>query len=246
MKEQLIFGLHAVTAVLKHHPERIKRLQLQEGLREQAVIRLINQAKALHLSIEPVKKQTLDKLTQNAVHQGIVAFCSPVKAWDEVDLLMHIKTLPKPPFLLFLDGVQDPHNLGACFRSALAAGVDAIVVPKDKSCHLTPVVHKVAVGAADILPFVQVTNLVRCMEQLKEQGVWFVGAEMQDAKPLYEIDLTGPIAWVLGAEGKGLREGTKKHCDHLAFIPMNAAVESLNVSVATGICLFETVRQQSS
>jgi len=161
-------------------------------------------------------------------------------------LFSYLDNLDRPAFLLCLDGVQDPHNLGACMRTALAAGVDAIVVPKDKSCGLTPIVHKVAVGAADILPFVQVTNLARCIESLKEKGVWFIGTEMQGGKSLYEIDLTGSIAWVLGAEGQGLRENTKKHCDHLAFIPMSGMVESLNVSVATGICLFETVRQRSA
>jgi len=244
MKEQLIFGLHAVSAVLSHKPERIKRLHVQEGLREKALSVIIDQAKAQRLSIEFVKKTTLDKLTQQAVHQGIVAFCLPTETWDEVTLLAHLETLDKPAFLLLLDGVQDPHNLGACIRTALAAGVDAIVVPRDKNCGLTPTVYKVAVGAADILPFVQVTNLTRCMEMLKEKGVWFVGTEMQGGQSIYTMDLTGSIAWVLGAEGQGLRENTKKHCDYLAFIPMSGQVESLNVSVATGICLFETVRQR--
>lgn len=245
MKEQLIFGLHAVSAVLAHKPERVKRLHIQEGLREKALTTIIDQAKAQHLSIEFVKKITLDKLTNQAVHQGVAAFCLPTETWDEVDLLAHLEHLIKPPFLLFLDGVQDPHNLGACIRTALAAGVDALVVPKDKNCGLTPAVYKVAVGAADVLPFVQVTNLARCMETLKEKGVWFVGTEMQGGKSIYTMDLKGSIAWVLGAEGQGLRENTKKHCDHLAFIPMSGMVESLNVSVATGICLFETVRQRS-
>lgn len=238
--------MHAVSAVLAHKPERIRRLHIQEGLREKAVSAIIDQARAQQLSIEFVKKSTLDKLTQDAVHQGVAAFCVPTEIWNEVDLLLHLETLDKPPFLLFLDGVQDPHNLGACMRTALAAGVDAVVVPKDKNCGLTPTVYKVAVGAADILPFVQVTNLARCMESLKEKGVWFVGTEMQGGKSLYQMDLKGSIAWVLGAEGQGLRENTKKHCDHLAFIPMSGLVESLNVSVATGICLFETVRQRGS
>lgn len=244
MKEQLIFGLHAVSAILAHKPERIRRLQIQEGLREQSLTVMIGQAKAQGLSIEFVKKITLDKLTQDGVHQGVAAFCVPTEVWNEVDLLQHLDTLEKPAFLLFLDGVQDPHNLGACMRTALAASVDAIVVPKDKNCGLTPTVYKVAVGAADILPFVQVTNLARCMESVKEKGVWFIGTEMQDGKSIYQMDLKGSIAWVLGAEGQGLRENTKKHCDHLAFIPMSGLVESLNVSVAAGICLFETVRQR--
>ncbi len=245
MKEQLVFGLHAVTAILVHKPERVRRLQLQENLREKAMISLIDQAKTQHLSIEFVKKATLDKLTQDALHQGVVAFCVPIETWSEVDLFSYLDHLNRPAFLLCLDGVQDPHNLGACMRTALAAGVDALIVPKDKSCGLTSVVYKVAVGAADILPFVQVTNLTRCMETLKEKGIWFIGAQMQGGQPIYDMDLTGSIAWVLGAEGQGLRDNTQKHCDYLAYIPMSDLVESLNVSVAAGICLFETLRQRA-
>ena len=249
MKGQLLFGYHAIAALLQHKPERLRLLQVQEGLREKHLTDLINQAKHHHISIESVKKATLDKLSHNAVHQGVIAHCQAAPVLDEVDLTQLLDDLEQAepaqhPFLLFLDGVQDPHNLGACLRSALAAGVHAVVVPRDNSCGLTPIVHKVAVGAADIIPFVQVTNLSRCIKSLQQRGIWFVGAEMQGGKPLYDVDLTGPIAWVLGAEGRGLRENTKKHCDHLAYIPMSGAVESLNVSVATGICLFETRRQQ--
>lgn len=245
MKGQLVFGFHAIHTILQHKPERIRLLQVQEGLREQHLTALLNGAKQQGISIEKVKKTTLDKLSNNAVHQGLIAHCQAVQALDEVALNQLLDELDRPPLLLFLDGIQDPHNLGACLRTALAAGVHAVVTPRDKSCGLTPIVHKVAAGAAEILPFVQVTNLGRCMKELKQRGVWFVGAEMQGGQPLYDIDLSGAIAWVMGAEGRGLRDKTKQLCDYLAYIPMNAAVESLNVSVATGICLFETCRQQT-
>lgn len=244
MKTVIVFGHHAIQALLQHHPEQIRKLQYQESMRDSGLLALLKSAKQQGISVEISKKQTLEKLTNGANHQGLVAHCVEQAAWQEVDLLAFLQGLEKPAFLLLLDGVQDPHNLGACLRSAYAAGVHAVIAPKDRSVGLTPVVRKVACGAAELLPFVQVTNLSRTMKDLKALGVWFVGAEMQQGEPLYNIDMTGSIAWVLGAEGKGLRENTKKHCDYLGYIPMPNPMESLNVSVAAGICLFEVVRQR--
>jgi len=168
----------------------------------------------------------------------------PAGVKSESDLSEILRSLAEPPFLLLLDNVQDPHNLGACLRSADAAGVHAVIVPKDRSVSLTPVVRTVACGAAEKIPFVQVTNLARTMDQLREAGVWLVGTAGEATQNLYEIDLTGPLGIVMGAEGSGLRRLTRERCDFLARIPMLGSVESLNVSVATGVCLFEAVRQR--
>ncbi len=163
---------------------------------------------------------------------------------DEAFLFSLIEKTTAPPFLLILDNVQDPHNLGACLRSADGAGVQAVIIPKDRSVHLTDTVRSIACGAAEHIPLVEVTNLARVLDQLKDQGVWLVGTADQAPKSLYELDLTGPLALVMGSEGKGLRRLTAEKCDFLASIPMYGKVESLNVSVATGVCLYEAVRQR--
>ncbi len=167
-----------------------------------------------------------------------------VRNYDEEDLFHILEKSDKPAFLLILDGVQDPHNLGACLRTANAAGVQAVVVPKDRSVYITPTVRTVACGAAEKTPLVRVTNLARCLDRLKKAGVWLVGTADQSEKSLYEIDLKGPLALVMGAEGTGLRWLTADKCDFLAMLPMAGTVESLNVSVATGVCLYEAVRQR--
>lgn len=167
----------------------------------------------------------------------------PIPSLDEHDL-MRIVAETEIPFILILDCVQDPHNLGAILRTADGAGVHAVVAPKDKAVGITETVRRVSVGAADHVPFVQVTNLARTMEQLKEAGVWFVGTSDRAEKTLYELDLRGPLALVLGAEEKGMRRLTEENCDFLAKLPMAGKVECLNVSVATGVCLFEAVRQR--
>ncbi len=242
--KQFIFGWHAVEALLKNQPDRITQLMLQAARHDKKTETLQSLAKKHCIDVDVVDKQTLDRLTQEATHQGVVAICQPAKPYSEADLSLLLQNLDVPPFLLILDGVQDPHNLGACFRSADAAGVHAIIAPKDKSVGLTPVVSKVASGAAEIIPFVQVTNLVRTVEELKEQGIWIYGAAGEAEKTLYETDLSGPLAIVMGAEGSGLRRLTREHCDGLIKIPLFGSVESLNVSVATGIFLFEATRQR--
>jgi 23S rRNA (guanosine2251-2'-O)-methyltransferase len=183
-------------------------------------------------------------MAHEANHQGVIAFCQSTESYSEDDLQALLEGLDVPPFLLILDGVQDPHNLGACFRSADAAGVHAIIAPKDKSVGLTAVVSKVASGAAEAVPFVQVTNLARTLEILKEMGIWVYGAAGEAEQTLYQADLRGPIAIVLGSEGEGLRRLTRERCDVLLKIPMHGSVSSLNVSVATGIFLFEALRQR--
>ena len=242
-KQFFIYGLHAVHALLEKEPGRITHLHIQKGREDQKMTALISIANQCGIGIESVSRQTLDKLTHDANHQGVLAYCKQASVYQESDLKDIITRASVSPFFLILDGVQDPHNLGACFRSADAAGVHAIIAPKDRAVGITPIVSKVASGAAEIVPFVQVTNLVRAMEILKEQGVWLYGASAQAQLSLYQANLTGPVGIVLGAEGVGLRRLTEAHCDFLINIPMLGSVSSLNVSVAAGVCLFERVRQ---
>jgi 23S rRNA (guanosine2251-2'-O)-methyltransferase len=179
-------------------------------------------------------------------HQGVMALCSPGETYDESFLLKLAEEKGRDAFFLMLDGVTDPHNLGACLRAADGAGVQAVIVPKDNSVGLTPVVSKVACGAAETMPLVMVTNLTRTLEKLQQQGAWVVGTTGEAEQLIYDIDLTGPMVLVMGAEGPGMRQLTQKQCDFLAKLPMAGEVSSLNVSVATGICLYEVVRQRSS
>jgi 23S rRNA (guanosine2251-2'-O)-methyltransferase len=242
--KQFIFGLHSVEALLQNQPERVIRLYVSQERSDKKIESLVGIAKKLGISIEQVSRQELDRLTQESNHQGVAAFCSRARTYAENDLKSLLRNL-EVPFVLILDGIQDPHNLGACFRSADAAGVHAIIAPKDKSVGLTPVVSKVASGAAETVPFVQVTNLARTMEELKELGIWIYGAAAEATQTLYQAELSGPAAFALGAEGAGLRRLTREHCDVLLKIPMYGSVSSLNVSVATGIFLFEAVRQRA-
>ena len=242
--KQFIFGLHSVQALLQKHPERIERLCVAQERHDQKMEALITHAKQQKISVSHMSRQELDSMTDEANHQGVVAFCTKPQLHNENDLKALLENLTEPAFLLILDGVQDPHNLGACFRSADAAGVHAIIAPKDKSVGLTATVSKVASGAAENVPFIQVTNLARTLEMLKESGIWIYGAAGEAGQTLYQTDLSGPIALVLGAEGTGLRRLTREHCDVLVKIPMFGLVSSLNVSVATGIFLFEAVRQR--
>lgn len=244
-KKEFIFGFHAVTALLQKSPERILQLYKQEGRQDKRLETLLELAKDQHIPIQTVTKIKLDKWTEDALHQGLLveAKCLPPKT--EQALLRLITHLEKSAFLLLLDEVQDPHNLGACLRSANAAGVDAVVIPQDRSSPVTPLVRKISAGAAEVTPVITVTNLANTMEKLKKSGIWIYGLEGTAETSLYEANLKGSVALVLGAEGKGLRDLTKKRCDGLLAIPMQGSVESLNVSVAAGICLFEVLRQRS-
>lgn len=240
------YGIHAVTSVLENNPERIKQLWVLEGREDKKIQHLLVLAQGAGLRPQIVSAKTLDKLLPDARHQGVIAQIPAQAVYTENDLPEILaRAMPKPLFLV-LDGVEDPHNLGACLRSADAAGVCAVIAPKDKAVGLTPVVRKVASGAAETVPFVQVTNLARTLAWLKEQGVWLYGLAGEAEQSLFQADLTGAAALVMGAEGAGLRRLTRDHCDYLIKIPMIGTIESLNVSVATGISLFEAVRQRQA
>lgn len=244
----LINGIHAVESALKNDPDNITQVWIAENKRNQRIKELINHAQKRGLVAHRSDPASLDKLAKTHQHQGVVAEYNAPKAYDENDLIDLLSTINgnsnKTPLLLVLDGVTDPHNLGACLRTAEGAGVDAVIAPKDNAVGLTPATRKVASGAAETMPFVQVTNLVRTMEKLKKEGIWFIGTSDKSDGDLYTFDFKTPSAIVMGAEGKGLRRLTEEHCDALVSIPMAGQVSSLNVSVATGVCLYEVVRQR--
>jgi len=241
-----IFGIHVISSVLENDPARLKKIIVDGKRHDEKLQNILQLAQRAGVPIEHVDKQCLEKIVGSVIHQGVVAEAKPRKSLDESDLETLLTNLNKPAFLLILDGVQDPHNLGACLRSADAAGVDAIIAPKDNSVSITAVTEKVACGAAETTPFIQVTNLARTMRNLKEKGIWCYGLSDKAKQVFYQADLTGNIALVMGAEGKGIRQNVMKQCDVLYSIPMQGSVSSLNVSVATGICLFEALRQRWS
>ena len=238
-----IYGLHAVDALLRRQPGRIQRLWLQAGRNDKRIAAMLSLARNQGVDILP--RAELDGKVRGR-HQGVVAEVLPgERQWDETALLQLLDELDDAPLLLVLDGVTDPHNLGACLRSADAAGADAVIVPRDRSADLNATVRKVACGAAESVPLVRVTNLARTLESLKQRGIWLYGTAGDAEETLYESDLSGPLAIVMGAEGAGMRRLTREACDHLVKLPMAGLVSSLNVSVATGVCLFEVVRQRS-
>ncbi|HEC13204.1 MAG TPA: 23S rRNA (guanosine(2251)-2'-O)-methyltransferase RlmB [Acidiferrobacteraceae bacterium] len=240
----VIFGIHPVESALQRHPERIDVLLLSEGRRDQRLHSLREQAEANGVRWRWVPKEKLDQLSQKGRHQGALLRCQPLPIRGEGDLMSFLESLERPPFLLVLDGVQDPHNLGACLRTASGVGVDGVVIPRDRSSPLTATVHRVASGAVETLPLFQVTNLARVLRMLKEAGVWLVGLDERGESDVHHTDLRGALALVLGAEGQGLRRLSKEVCDLLIKIPMHSEVTSLNVSVAAGVCLYEARRQR--
>ncbi|MBD8492818.1 23S rRNA (guanosine(2251)-2'-O)-methyltransferase RlmB [Pseudomonas syringae] len=240
-----IYGVHAVEALLRHHPKRVKQIWLAEGRSEPRVQTLVELAGLNRVQIGQAERREMDAWVEG-VHQGVVAEVSPSQVWGEAMLDELLERHEGPPLLLVLDGVTDPHNLGACLRTADAAGALAVLVPKDKSATLNATVRKVACGAAEVIPLVAVTNLARTLEKLQNRGLWIVGTAGEAEQELYEQDLTGPIVLVMGAEGKGMRRLTREHCDFLVRLPMAGSVSSLNVSVASGVCLFEALRQRSA
>lgn len=242
---EFIFGLHAVNALIQHSPQQLIKLYVLQGRLDKPMQILISLAEELDIAIEYLSRNDLNKLAPEQNHQGIIANCRAAVQYTEADLEALLAGLTVPPLLLILDGVQDPHNLGACLRTADAAGVHIVIAPKDQSVGLTPAVRKVACGAAENVPFIQVTNLARTLRLLKDQGIWLFGAAGEaGATHLYQTKLAGAIGIVMGAEGSGLRRLTRELCDALIAIPMFGSVTSLNVSVATGICLYEVVRQR--
>ncbi|MBP2169515.1 23S rRNA (guanosine2251-2'-O)-methyltransferase [Erwinia toletana] len=241
---EIVFGIHAVQALLDTDPQRFQEVFILKGRDDRRLQPLIKGLEAQGIVIQVANRQWLDSKVEGAVHQGIVALIKPGRQYQENDLPDLIASLEQP-FLLILDGVTDPHNLGACLRSADAAGVHAVIVPKDRSAQLNATAKKVASGAAENVPLIRVTNLARTMRLLQESNVWIVGTAGEADHTVFQSKMTGPMALVMGAEGEGMRRLTREHCDELISIPMAGSVSSLNVSVATGICLFEAVRQRS-
>ncbi|MFT0212685.1 23S rRNA (guanosine(2251)-2'-O)-methyltransferase RlmB [Pseudomonas sp. F1_0610] len=238
-----VHGIHAVEALLRHHPKRVKKLVLAQALSTPRVQVLRDLAQQLRITVEECERHELDERIEG-VHQGVLALVSPSQVWSEQMLESLLDQQEQAPLILALDGVTDPHNLGACLRTADAAGALAVIVPKDKSATLTATVRKVACGAAEVMPLVTVTNLARTLEKLRKRGLWVVGTAGEAEQSIYQQDMTGPLVLVMGAEGKGMRRLTREHCDYLVKLPMAGSVSSLNVSVAAGICLFEAVRQR--
>ncbi len=241
----LITGIHAVESALKNDPDNLLQVWIAENKRNRRIMDLIRHAEKRGLIAHRSDMKTLDRLTKTQ-HQGVVAEYNAPDSYTEEDLIKLLDKLDETPLLLVLDGVTDPHNLGACLRTAEGAGAHAVIAPKDNAVGLTPAARKVASGAAETVPFVQVTNLTRTIEKIKKLGVWFFGASDKARVNLYTQNFMAPTAIVMGAEGKGLRRLTEEHCDELIAIPMAGQVSSLNVSVATGICLYEVVRQRQS
>jgi 23S rRNA (guanosine2251-2'-O)-methyltransferase len=239
-----IYGIHPVMAVLNARPHAVREIRVLSGRHDAQFQRLIELARSHSIAVHECERKQLDDMI-TANHQGIIASVQQI-AWTEHDLETIVKASGNNTLLLILDGVQDPHNLGACLRTANAAGVHAVIAPKDRSVGLTAAVRKVASGAAEATPFIQVSNLGRTLRWLKEQGVWIAGLSGEGEQGLYSLDLKGALAVVLGAEGTGLRHLTRELCDYQLRIPMDGTVESLNVSVATGICLYEVVRQRQT
>ena len=239
-----IYGIHAVQAVLANTPERLIEVYVLKGREDKRLQPLLNELYNVGVSVQFLNRQTLDKKADGEVHQGIIARVQPAKELNENDLdqiLQHQQN----PLLLVLDGITDPHNLGACLRTADAAGVCAVIMPRDKSAQLTSIARKVACGAAENVPLIRVTNLARTLRLLQQEyNVWVVGTAGEATESLYQTKLSGALALVMGAEGEGMRRLTREHCDQLISIPMAGSVSSLNVSVATGVCLFEIVRQR--
>ncbi len=241
-----VAGFHAVKSLLKSDDGNLRCLYVQQGRQDSRLRTITALAQRMGVSIAQRRRGELDKLAEGAVHQGVVLeYEGAGKApGGEAELFELLENRPKPWLLLVLDGIQDPHNMGACLRSADAAGVDAVVTTLDNTVGITPVVRKVASGAADSVAFFQVTNLQRTLKKLQDKGIWVHGAAGEAESTLYETDWTGSVAVVMGAEGHGLRRLTRENCDTSFQIPMAGSVESLNVSVATGIILFEAVRQR--
>jgi 23S rRNA (guanosine2251-2'-O)-methyltransferase len=238
-----LYGIHALESILQREPHRILELFIAKGRDDERLHNIINLARKHRISVQFAQRKALDDKAQGEQHQGVLARAIAAKPLNENDLDAIITQADKP-FLLVLDGVTDPHNLGAVLRSADAAGVDAVIVPKDKSATLNATVRKVACGAADVIPLIHVTNLARTLVDIQQQGVWVVGTAGEATQLVYECDMSGPVALVMGAEGKGMRRLTREKCDELIKLPMFGSVSSLNVSVATGICLYEVVRQR--
>jgi len=240
---RILFGFHAITVRLKTAPQSVIELHVEANRRDARMRSFVDRAREADIRIVETDGERLDKMAGTSRHQGVVARVELVAMPHSLDEV--IEAVEGPPLLLILDGVTDPHNLGACLRVADGAGAHAIVAPKDHAVGVNATVAKVASGAAETVPYIMVTNLARTLNELKDFDIRVIGTSDDAEQTLYDLDLTGPVAFVLGSEGDGMRQLTRKTCDQLVRIPMAGAVESLNVSVAAGVCLFEALRQRT-
>src|SRR6478735_7195790 len=242
MKSKMIFGFHAVTARLRHDASSVEEIYIDAERHDRRMQELLRVAEASKVRIIHADDKRLDGMTGTRRHQGVVAKAGELSLARNLDELLD--AIEGPPLLLLLDGVTDPHNLGACLRVADGAGAHAVIAPKDRAVGLNATAAKVASGAADTVPYITVTNLARTMRELKEREIWLIGTTDDAEKSMYEADFSGPAALVMGSEGEGMRRLTRENCDVLVSIPMHGAVESLNVSVASGVCLYEARRRR--
>jgi 23S rRNA (guanosine2251-2'-O)-methyltransferase len=242
MKSKMIFGFHAVTARLRHDASSVEEIYIDSGRHDRRMQELLRAAEGAKVRIITVDDQRLDGMVGTRRHQGVIAKAGELSLARNLDELLD--AIQGPPLLLVLDGVTDPHNLGACLRVADGAGAHAVIAPKDRAVGLNATAAKVASGAADTVPYITVTNLARTLRELKERGIWVTGTTDDAEKTIYDAELFGPTALVMGSEGEGMRRLTRENCDLLVSIPMCGSVESLNVSVASGVCLYEARRQR--
>lgn len=245
MSADIIYGIHVLQRLLETKPQQILEIFISQSREDERVQYILRLSEQFNIAVHFLSRRELDLRLPSVNHQGVAARIRVQEIFNEQHLI-NLLSSQSHPLLLVLDGVQDPHNLGACLRVADAAGVTAVIIPKNKGVTLTPTVRKVSCGASETVPLIQVTNLVRCLKELKENGVWIIGSSLNATQSLYHVDLKDSVAVVLGSEGSGMRELTEKHCDILMHIPMLGIIESLNVSVAAGICLYEAVRQRLS
>jgi 23S rRNA (guanosine2251-2'-O)-methyltransferase len=245
MTEQVVYGVHAVKALLNSKLRVVKQILVSQERQDQKIQAIISLASQNNIPLQTLPLQKMNQRYMAMNHQGIVAITESLPQFNESDLITLLSQSKKPALILILDGITDPHNLGACLRTADATGVDFVIIPKDKSASITPAVSKVACGAAETVPLVTVTNLARAMDIIKQEGVWIYGAASEATQSLYQLETHTSIALVMGAEGEGLRRLTRDHCDGLFSLPMRGTVESLNISVATGVALYEVLRQRN-
>ncbi|WP_386337972.1 23S rRNA (guanosine(2251)-2'-O)-methyltransferase RlmB [Xanthomonas citri pv. citri] len=243
-QNQWIVGVNAVASSVENDADNVREVLIEAGSKNPRLTEIEEQARRKGIDVRRVNTQALDGVGGQVRHQGVAARYAAARLWAENELEGLVEVAAGRALVLILDGVQDPHNLGACLRSAAAAGVTAVVIPKDKSATVNATVRKTSAGAADRIPVVAVTNLARCLRDLQKQGVWLYGLAGEAEASLYSVDLRGNVGLVLGGEADGLRRLTREHCDGLVKIPMPGEIESLNVSVATGVTLFEAVRQR--
>ena len=247
MAQQVLAGFHAVVARLRHAPQTIREVYVEQSRRDKRMQSFMDQMQQAGVRVIPVNSERLDGLSKGTRHQGVVALAAEQSlAMDVDELLDDLEEAGTVPLLLLLDGVTDPHNLGAGLRTANAAGAHAVIAPRDRAVGLNATVSRVACGAAESTPYITVTNLARTMRALRERDIWLVGTDDQASYSLHQVDAKRPMAWVMGAEGEGMRRLTRETCDELVSIPMLGAVESLNVSVASAVCLYESVRQRGA